>query len=161
MQVSSQDVNNKDDIKVKVGIHYLKDLSIENVNSPGIYTVKNTSPPKIDVNYDISVSQLGKDGNDITSFEVLLQVNINSKVSSESPKSEHTLFICEIKYAGIFSIDGGSDEEHKKVLFIYAPGILFPFLRRIASTATGDCGFPPLMLEPVDFANHFTKQDNK
>ncbi|MBQ4874696.1 MAG: protein-export chaperone SecB [Rickettsiaceae bacterium H1] len=152
----------KEDIKIKIGVQYLKDLSIENVNAPGIFTLENSSPPSIDVNYDISVARLNtnKESN-ISSYEVTLHVNIKSIVKDKESK-EHTLFILEAKYAGVFSIEGKvDDDKEKRLLFIYAPNTLFPFLRRIIATSTGDCSFPPLMVDPIDFAGQFEKQNKK
>lgn len=156
LDMSSQDSNG---IKIKVGIQYLKDLSIENINAPNIFMMESTSAPTIDVKYDVSVSKLAKDNDTTSSFEVSLSVVINSKIHNKE-KKEHTGFICEAKYAGLFSLDGTIDSmNEKKILFIYAPNMLFPFLRNVIATATRDCGFPTLLLDPVDFAGQFDKQN--
>ena len=157
----SSQYNNE--IKIKVGSpQYLKDLSIENTNAPFIFTIETSSAPNIKVSHDISVAKLGDNNEASTSsFEVILSITIHSKISDTSGK-EHTVFIFEAKYAGIFSIEGKPDDiQEKRMLFVYAPSILFPFLRRIIATSTGDCGFPSLMLDPIDFSAHFEEQYKK
>ena len=158
--MGSQEINNKE-AKVKIGIQYLKDLSIENPNSPHIFTVSSSQAPKMDINYNVSVIKLGQEKESNTSsFEVILEVTINSKIIDDKTKKEHTLFVYEVKYAGVFSIEDDDKEQEKRILFIYAPTILFPFVRQITSNATGSCGLPPLMLDPIDFAAQYEQQNS-
>ncbi len=96
--------------------------------------------PNIQV--DIDVQGEGKGDN---TFEVILKVRAEAKVKNEG------VYICELSYAGLFSIN--VPQEHLgPVLMIDCPLILFPFLRRVIADVTGDGGFAPLMLSPVDFA---------
>ncbi len=157
--MNSQGIN---DIKIRVGIQYLKDLSVENSYAPAIFTVKSNEPPKIDVNYNIAVAKLSKqEDSTISSFEVTLIVTVASKVKEENSKEVRSMFVCEVKYAGIFSIEGSNEYNEKRFLFVYAPNALFPFVRQIIAANTGHCGFPPLMLDPIDFAGQFEKQQSK
>ncbi len=153
--MNSQDTNS---IKIKVGVQYLKDLSVENPNSPEIFILEAPKGPNIDVKYDISVNKLSsEEQKNSKSFEVILSVKIHSKIQKDG--SDYNMFILEAKYAGVFSTEGDlNDVEEKRVLFVYAPNNLFPFLRRIVADSIGNCGFPPLMLDPIDFAGQFEKR---
>jgi preprotein translocase subunit SecB len=70
------------------------------------------------------------------------------------------MFLAELTYAGAFTLNV-SDEERDGVLLVYCPNILFPFARRIIADATRDGGFPPLMLDPVDFTRLFQQHIEK
>ena len=119
---------------------YIKDLSFEAPNTPGVFNLLQTEIPNIQV--DIDVQGEGKSDN---LFEVVLKVRAEANVKNEG------VYICELSYAGLFSIN--VPQEHLgPVLMIECPLILFPFLRRVIADVTGDGGFAPLMLSPVDFA---------
>ncbi len=157
--------NTKDDpisAYVQLGIQYLKDLSVENTNSPHIFTLNSSKAPKLDIKYNVSAVKLGEqEDSNTSSFEVILDVKVTSKIADDKNEAEHTLFICEAKYAGVFSIENGDDERQKRSLFIYAPTVLFPFLRQVVSSSTGSSGFPPLMLDPIDFAAQYEEHSKK
>jgi len=119
---------------------YIKDFSFEAPNTPEVYNLLQNEMPNIQV--DIDVQGEGKGDN---TFEVILKVRAEAKVKNEG------VYICELSYAGLFSIN--VPQEHLgPVLMIDCPLILFPFLRRVIADVTGDGGFAPLMLSPVDFA---------
>lgn len=125
--------------QVVVNVQYIKDLSFENPGAPSSL-VGNNETPKIDVSVDVQIQKLANN-----SFEVALVVAANANVK------EKKLFLVELTYAGIFSINV-PDEELEPVLMIYCPNILFPYARRVISDSVRDGGFPPLMLDPIDFA---------
>jgi preprotein translocase subunit SecB len=102
--------------------------------------------PNIQV--DIDVQGNAKDQN---VFEVVLKVRAEAKVKEE------LAYICELSYAGIFTINVPT-ENIGPVLLIDCPLILFPFLRRIVADVTSDGGFAPLMLTPVDFASLYQQR---
>ncbi|MFT5005714.1 MAG: preprotein translocase subunit SecB, partial [Paracoccaceae bacterium] len=83
------------------------------------------------------------DGN----FEVILKLNIESK----SKEMDEVLFILEIEYAGVFSIENVPDDQMHPFLMIECPRMIFPYLRRIVGDITRDGGYPPLNLENIDF----------
>ena len=119
---------------------YIKDFSFEAPNTPEVFNLLQTEMPNIQV--DIDVQGEGKGDN---LFEVILKVRAEANVKNEG------VYICELSYAGFFSIN--VPQEHLgPVLMIECPLILFPFLRRVIADVTGDGGFAPLMLSPVDFA---------
>jgi preprotein translocase subunit SecB len=125
--------------QVVINAQYIKDLSFENPGAPSSL-VGNKETPKIDVSVDVQIQKLAE-----SSFEVTLVVSANANVNAKK------LFLVELSYAGVFSINV-PEEELEPVLMIYCPNMLFPYARRIVSDSVRDGGFPPLMLDPIDFA---------
>jgi preprotein translocase subunit SecB len=125
---------------------YIKDFSFEAPNTPEIYNVLQTEMPNIQC--DIDVQGEGKGDN---LFEVILKVRAEAHVKNE------VVYICELSYAGLFSINV-PPEHLGPVLLIECPLILFPFLRRIVADTSGDGGFAPLMLSPIDFASLYQQR---
>jgi len=125
---------------------YIKDFSFEAPNTPDIFNLLQSEMPNIQV--DIDVQGEGKGDN---LFEVVLKVRAEAKVKEE------LAYICELSYAGLFSINV-PPEHLGPVLLIECPLILFPFLRRIMADTTGDGGFAPLMLSPIDFASLYQQR---
>ncbi len=125
---------------VAISGQYIKDLSFENPNAPASLASQKEAP-KIEVSLNIEAKGLQEN-----MYEVALKVT--AKASSEN----NTLFVAELSYAGLFTLNNVTDEQKELVLLIHCPTILFPFARRVLSDATRDGGFQPLMLEPIDFA---------
>ena len=119
---------------------YVKDLSFEAPNAPEIFTLMQGEVPAIQVDIDVEAEPKGDN-----LFEVALTVRAEAKLKEE------LAYLCEVEYAGLFTLN--VPEDHlSPVLLIECPLIVFPFLRRIISDVTGDGGFAPLMLAPIDFA---------
>lgn len=133
--------------QVAVQGQYIKDFSFENPNAPTSFAQKNTSP-KLDVTIDIQVKKLKE-----AVYEVTLLI------TSKAVVEDAPIFMIELAYAGVFAIQS-SDQEREPLLMIYCPNLLFPYARRILSDITRDAGFPPLMLDPIDFVALF-KQHKK
>lgn len=125
---------------VAINGQYVKDLSFENPNAP-MSLVPPKSPPKIEVSLNLEAKALPENV-----YEVTLQ--INAKAVSE----ENNLFVAEVAYAGLFTLQNIPDDQKELILLIHCPSILFPFARRVLADATRDGGFQPLMLDPIDFA---------
>jgi preprotein translocase subunit SecB len=130
---------NKNTPAMQVRAQYVKDLSFENPHAPQSLMATNTRPA-IDVGVDLKAQKLQEDV-----FEVVVHVSARANVEN------NTLFLVEVDYAGIFQLSGIPAEHIERVLLIDAPFIMFPFLRRVISDITRDGGFPPLMLDPIDF----------
>lgn len=124
---------------------YVKDLSFESPNSPGIMAELQNHQPDININVNVATSKLdGADAPD-NMHEVVLDLQAEMKLD------DRTGFLVELKYAGVFTLN--VPEEHRAAfLLIECPRILFPFARQILSDATQSGGFMPLMLQPIDFA---------
>jgi len=123
---------------------YIKDLSFESPNAPGILAELQNQQPDVNVNVDVQAAKLdGQPGENM--FEVILDMRAELKLG------EKVGFIIELKYGGVFTIN--VPEEHLgAMLLIECPRILFPFARNILADATRDGGFVPLLLQPIDFA---------
>lgn len=119
---------------------YIKDLSFENPNAPGSVLAGN-SVPKFDVNINVGVN---RQPNDIYSVEMTLK--------AKAERDDTLLFNVELVYGGAFLVKNVPDQQLAPLLMIESPRLLFPFARQILATVSQQGGFPPLMMEPVDFA---------
>lgn len=132
-------------LMIRVLGQYVKDLSFENPNAPD--SLRGQGQPEIDLSVDVRARSL-----DAETFEVELVLSANASSSGSQ------LFIAELTYAGLFSIRNLEERAREPFLLIECPRLIFPFARRILADATRDGGFPPLMLEPVDFAALYRQQ---
>ena len=131
----------------QVGIiaQYVKDLSFENPNAPRSF--QGGLQPQIELNINVNARKAGDDV-----YEVELKVDATAKAE------EMTSFIIELVYGGLFGLRNIPEEALEPFLLVEAPRLLFPFARRIVADATRDGGFPPLMLEPIDFMALYMQQ---
>lgn len=125
---------------VQVHAQYVKDLSFENPEAPHSLSNQST-PPKIEVSVDV-----GARGLSASQFEVEL------RITAHAERGDKKAFVVEVQYAGVFTLHNVDENNLKQVCLIECPRLLFPFARRIVADATRDGGFPPLLLEPIDFA---------
>ena len=132
---------NGDDGLPQVGIlaQYVKDLSFENPNAPAVYQWQGQ--PQMDVQVNIGVSGVGQDVH-----EVVLKIEVEAK------GDQGVAFRVETLYAGLFALRNIPEEQLQPFLLAEAPRLLFPFARRIIADTVVDGGFPPLLLDPIDFA---------
>lgn len=144
---AGEPIANGEDTAPQVGIltQYVKDLSFENPNAPMVYQWQDQ--PRIDVQFNIGSNVVGDDV-----YEVALKIDVRAVVG------EQTAFAVELVYAGLFGLRNIPQEQIQPFLLAEAPRILFPFARRIVSDAVRDGNFPPLMLEPIDFASLYMAQ---
>jgi preprotein translocase subunit SecB len=136
------------DLTPQAGIlaQYVKDLSFENPNAPG--SLQGQGQPKLEVSVNVNAR-----AGDNEMFEVELRITANAR--SEAGLA---LFTVELLYAGLFRLAGAPREAIEPFLLVEAPRILFPFARRVIADAVRDGGFPPLMLEPIDFGGLYIQQ---
>jgi len=124
---------------------YLKDLSLEQPNSPEILLEQGT--PQVDVNLGIEAKPLAEGV-----FEVAVTATVQTKLG------ERTLFLCEAKEAGIFEIRGIPDEQMAAIIGIACPQIVYPYLRAVVADVVTRAGFPPVHLAEVNFQAMFEAQ---
>lgn len=122
---------------------YVKDISFENPNAPESL-LSGQALPRIEVNVDVQ-ARAAEDSR----FEVSLRVTANAK------DDDKTIFVVEVIYAGLFTLQDIPQDQIQAVCLIECPRLLFPYARRIVSDLTRDGGFPPLLLDPIDFAELF------
>jgi preprotein translocase subunit SecB len=125
---------------INVLAQYAKDLSFENPNAPRSLAPRTTSP-QIEINVNVNARKVGD-----TDFEVELQIQGAAK------DGETQLFAVELAYGGVFRVVNIPEEQIHPVVMIECPRLLFPFARQIVADSVRNGGFPPLMLDPVDFA---------
>ncbi len=135
------------DIQFSMVAQYVKDLSFENPRAPESLQKMQGGDPNIKVNVNVSTKQIGKDG-----YEVTLELSAAAKIEKE------TMFIAEVVYAAIFHIQNLPDDQLKPALLVECPRLMFPYARRVLSDATRDGGFPPLLIDPIDFAGLYNRQ---
>ena len=133
-------------LPVHVLAQYVKDLSFENPNAP--QTLLPGQPqPQVNIGVDVQVRPAADD-----IYEVSLQLR------AEAKQGETVAFLVELSYGGLFQLPGLPQEHLRPVLMIEGPRLLFPFARAIVADATREGGYPPLMLNPIDFADLYRRQ---
>lgn len=133
---------------LNVLVQYIRDLSFEAPRAPGVLRTQNQAPG---INIGVNVTANAIDGS-ATDFDVRLTLN------AKAGEGETMLFHCELEYGGVFRLQNFKDEHRVPVLFIEAPRLLFPFARQIIADTTRNAGFPPLMIDPIDFAQLFQQR---
>ena len=124
---------------------YIKDLSFENPNAPE--SVALQQQPKINIDVDVEA----RTTQDQKLHEVTVKINVKADVADK------VAFIAELQYGAVVTLNV-ADEHRLPVLLIEVPRMLFPYVRKIISDLTADGGFPPLMMQQIDFADLFRKK---
>lgn len=146
-ELSNEPLPNGEDTAPSVGVisQYVKDLSFENPNAPAVYQWQGQ--PNIDVQFNIGANQMGEDVH-----EVILKIEVKAVAADK------VAFQVELSYAGLFGLRNIPEDQIQPFLLAEAPRIIFPFARRVLADTVRDGGFPPLMLEPIDFAALYMQQ---
>lgn len=124
---------------------YIKDLSAENPSSPQVFQWQ--SQPQLDVQFNINVNRVSDEVH-----EVVLRVEL--KAGSD----EGAHFLVDLSYAGLFGLRNIPEEALSPFLLVEAPRLLFPFARQVVAEAVQNLGFPPVLLDPIDFGNAYMAQ---
>ncbi len=131
-------------LPIQVMAQYVKDLSFENPNAPDSLRPTENAPP-MDVNIGMDARKLENTGMPNT-YEVIL--NIQATAGS----GKDTMFMIELEYAAVVSIGESVPQGgHHPILLIEVPRLIFPYARQFVSSLTIHGGYPPLLLNPVDF----------
>ena len=125
---------------------YVKDLSFESPGAPGSLRSRDT-PPGININVNVNANPMSDK-----------EFDVNLTLSAKALVDKDVLFNVELVYGGVFRIDGFPQEHMLPILFIECPRLLFPFARHVIADATRHGGFPPLLLDPIDFAQMFQRK---
>lgn len=132
--------------QMNVLAQYVKDFSFENPHAPNSLRPREKSP-EISININVNPTPLSE-----TDFEVEL------KLEAKATDGDEVLFNVELIYAGVFRVQGLPQESLQAAILIECPRLLFPFARQIMADATRNGSFPPLMIDPVDFAQLFRQR---
>jgi preprotein translocase subunit SecB len=122
-------------------VQYIVDLSFENPNAPNSL-IPRDSQPQVSIGVDVDARR----GGDSNQYEVIM------KLGARCSYGDETVFAVELLYGGLFELENIPDEDIQPVLMIECPRLMFPFARAIIANITRESGFPPLMLDPVNFA---------
>ena len=125
---------------------YIKDLSFENPGAPASLSTNNAQPA-IQVSVDVGGRRLSDN-----EYETELKITVDAK------RGEVTAFLVELSYGGIVQVQNVTNDMLQPLLLMEVPRLLFPFARRVVADVTRDGGFPPLMLEPIDFTQLYRQQ---
>ncbi|MCF6303293.1 MAG: protein-export chaperone SecB [Devosiaceae bacterium] len=125
---------------------YLKDLSFENPNAPQSLAIQD-GQPEINISVNVNAKNLAP-----TDFEVELHIE------AQATHQGNAVFAAELLYAGIFRLENIPEDALHPIILVECPRMIFPFARQILADATQKGGFPPLMLDPIDFASMYEKR---
>jgi preprotein translocase subunit SecB len=131
---------------MRILAQYLKDLSFENPNAPQSLAPQQTQP-EINIAVNVNARNLAP-----TDFEVTLHLDTKAKVQDK------VTFAAEVLYAGVFRMENFPANVLHAAVLIECPRMLFPFARQVLADATRNGGFPPLMLDPIDFAQMYQRR---
>ncbi len=131
---------------LKLLTQYLKDLSFENPGAPHVHLIRG-EVPKAQLNLDVRARTIAP-----------MQYEVSLVLAISALREQETVYIVELEYAGLFDVTGLPDEHVTPLLMIEAPRMLFPFAREVLAKATRDGGYPPVMLNPIDFLVVFREQ---
>lgn len=124
---------------------YVKDLSFENPRAP--QGLAADQRPEIQISVEANARQIAEDR-----YEVTLEIKANAKAGEEA------VFVVELSYGSVFSIANVPADSLQPLLMIECPRLIFPFARRIVGDVTRDGGFPPLMIDPIDFVGLYRRR---
>jgi len=150
---SAQKIGNGDDkatqpAALSILTQYVKDLSFESPGAPQSLRGQDKAPG-ISINVNVNANPISA-----TEFDVLLSLNAQASLE----KDKGVLFNIELVYGGVFRVEGFPQEHMLPILFIECPRLLFPFARQIVAECSRNGGFPPLMIDPIDFAQMFQQR---
>jgi len=123
-----------------INAQYIKDLSFENPRAPQSL-MQQAAPPSVEINIDVKAQSIGPDA-----YEVVLTMKASAKAQNE------TLFLVELTYGAVATVRNVPQQLMPQVVLVETPRLMFPFARNIIAETTRDGGFPPLMINPIDFA---------
>src|SRR5579862_4525995 len=128
----------------RIMAQFIRDLSFENPRAPESLRASGVQP-QIELGVEMAAR---------TRADELHEVDL--KLTAAAKNNEDPIFTVELLYGGLFQITGVLPENLEPVLLVECPRFLFPFARRIIADLTSEGGFPPFMLDPIDFAAVYT-----
>lgn len=143
---SEPDVSAAASPAINAMVQYIKDFSFENPNAPRSLGPQE-KPPNIQIQVNVNARQVAE-----ADFEVNLLLEGSAKTESD------TLFKFELDYAGLFRLVNIPAADQHPVVMIECPRLLFPFARQIVAEAVRGGGFPPLYIDPIDFAGLYRQR---
>jgi preprotein translocase subunit SecB len=131
---------------LSVVAQYVKDMSFENPGAPQSLRPRNNAPT-INISVGVQSAPVGDN-----------QYEVELRIDARAAEGDTVLFAIELVYAGIFRFTNIPADQARPVALIECPRLLFPFARQIVADASRNGGFPPLLIDPVDFVGMFRQQ---
>lgn len=130
-----------------INYQYVKDLSFENPNSPAVFGTLTKTKLNLDVNIDVTPAPIrGR------TFEIVLTMRVHANLEDKAA------FLIELDYAAVATVaEGVAEADAERLLLAETPRHLFPFARSVLATVTRDGGFPPLVVNPIDFEQFYQR----
>ena len=128
---------------------YVRDLSFENPRAP-ISLQPNQPRPEVQIRVDVRAQHM-----EAERYEISMQLHVEAKSGDE------TAFMVELTYGGVFGLLNIPQDSLQPLLLIECPRLLFPFARRVIADATRDGGFPPLLIDPIDFVTLYRRRQQQ
>jgi preprotein translocase subunit SecB len=140
-----------------VNVQYVKDMSFEVPGAPAIYTQLRAAP-HVNINLDVQARRISP-AQDAYEVSIIIRAEAHEQnpatasngQSASPPPSPVAVFVAELTYAGVFTLTGHPEATIEPLLLVECPRVLFPFARNILADVTRDGGFPPVLLQPIDF----------
>jgi len=130
---------------------YVKDVSFEAPNAPQIFQeINENDQPQVQLNLGQNATDLGNN-----LYEVVLSLTLTCTLGSR------TAYLAEVKQAGLFGIAGFGEADHAGIIGSYCPNLLFPYARQVISSLILEGGFPPFLLQPINFDALFAEQQRR
>jgi preprotein translocase subunit SecB len=132
-----------------INAQYVKDLSFENPHAPQSL-MQQKGPPEVSLDVDVKARDIAAGV-----YEVALTISAEAKAEGA------TVFITQLTYCGVVSVQNAPQDMLSAMILIETPRLLFPFARNVIAAATRDGGFPPLLINPIDFAALVRREQTK
>ena len=145
MRENNTENNSQQQVAIAINAQFVKDISFEAPHVPQIFTEVKTNP-EINVNVDVQAGKIQ---------DTVYQVGL--KIKAEAKVEDKVAFLCEVEYGCIATVQV-APEHIEPILLIEIPRLLFPFARNIIADLTRESGFPPLMINPIDFVGLYHKR---
>jgi preprotein translocase subunit SecB len=131
---------------------YVKDVSYEAPNAPQIFQEAGEvdQAPQVQLNLGQKATEMGND-----LYEVVLTLTLTCTAG------ERTAYLAEVHQAGVFTISGFNEVDQAGIIGAYCPNLLFPYARQVLSSLVLDGGFPPFMLQPINFDLLYAEQQRR
>jgi preprotein translocase subunit SecB len=125
---------------------FVKDLSFENPNAARS-ALDEGAAPDVSMNITVGVAKVSDNIHEVT-----------LSIAGKAVRDDKHLFVIELDYAGLFALENIPADHVEPVLYVHCTTLLFPFARQIVAEATRNGGYPPLLLNAVDFGQLYQQQ---
>ncbi|GAB2537246.1 protein-export chaperone SecB [Rhodanobacter koreensis] len=152
-EVGTNDLANGQDDQPQLVLQkiYVKDVSFEAPNAPQIFQeIDEREQPQVQLNLSQKATDLGN-----SLYEVVLSLTLTCTVG------QRTAYLAEVEQAGLFGVSGFNAMDHAGIIGSYCPNLLFPYARQVISSMVIEGGFPPFLLQPINFDALFAEQQRR